>query len=356
MTIPQRIHATAPTRVCDIGGWTDTWFAGEGCVFNIAVTPFVEVQIDSTPLDQMGTGFVDADILDQQHRVALYVENYGDRFAVDPDHVAYDNHPLIEAAIDAMPIPPDVALHVAIYSSAPPGASMGTSAAVAVALVGALDALTPGRMTPYQAARAAHRLETEKLGLQSGIQDQLASAYGGINLIEMHAFPHAAVSAIPLPDSLAWELEQRLVTIYIGVPHSSSAVHQQVIGELGEDARDDPRMVQLRDLAHGAKDAIYAGDFHRLGRIMNQNTDVQRTLHPSLVCPSFEEIIQTARDFDVLGCKVNGAGGDGGSLTILTDGDRAKQRRMLVALTTQGYTALNTTIARHGLLVWPATS
>ena len=38
LTTPSRIiQATAPIRVCDIGGWTDTWFATHGAIFNIAV-------------------------------------------------------------------------------------------------------------------------------------------------------------------------------------------------------------------------------------------------------------------------------------------------------------------------------
>jgi len=39
---PSRIiNATAPIRICDIGGWTDTWVARRGQVFNIAVQPLV---------------------------------------------------------------------------------------------------------------------------------------------------------------------------------------------------------------------------------------------------------------------------------------------------------------------------
>ena len=33
------ITASAPVRVCDNGGWTDTWFGGPGRVLNIAVSP-----------------------------------------------------------------------------------------------------------------------------------------------------------------------------------------------------------------------------------------------------------------------------------------------------------------------------
>ena len=45
---PERvIRSVAPVRICDNGGWTDTWFARHGKVFNIAVTPLVEVEVRS---------------------------------------------------------------------------------------------------------------------------------------------------------------------------------------------------------------------------------------------------------------------------------------------------------------------
>jgi len=35
------IHAIAPIRINDIGGWTDTWFAQQGKVLNMGVFPLV---------------------------------------------------------------------------------------------------------------------------------------------------------------------------------------------------------------------------------------------------------------------------------------------------------------------------
>src|SRR6185436_6784443 len=104
-----------------------------------------------------------------------------------------------EAAIAFMKIPADLRLDITIRSDAPAGAGTGTSAAVTVALIGALDALTPGRLTPREAARAAQRVETEMLGRQCGIQDQIASACGGINTIEMLSYPEALVTPVSVP-------------------------------------------------------------------------------------------------------------------------------------------------------------
>jgi len=334
------IHAVAPTRICDVGGWTDTHFAGHGTVFNIAVYPYVEVQIQYRSAETPA------------NRIVVSAENFGDSYAMDPARLPAGKHPLIEAAIRVMNVPSGLALNINIFSYAPPGASMGTSAAVSVALIGALDALTPGRLTPHEVAALAHSIETRELGLECGIQDQLSSAYGGIGFIQMHRFPHAVVSPIQIPNEVWWELEQRLVLAYIGTPHQSSSIHKMVISALGNSAEQDSRIERLRRLAHRTKDALYAGDFAAMGGFFDENTQVQRELHPKLVCEAFEDIISTARDLHALGCKVNGAGGDGGSISILTAGDMSQKRALQNALISKGFKVLPIYLSRQGLRVW----
>jgi D-glycero-alpha-D-manno-heptose-7-phosphate kinase len=345
---PTTVNAVAPIRICDIGGWTDTWFAGHGAVFHIAVYPYVEVQIRVSPSGSCNGPNSNA----VESLVEISAESYGERFTVDPERVSYDHHPPLEAAIDVMELPRTARYQINIYSEAPPGASTGTSAAVAVALLGALDHLTNGRLSQHEVASLAHSLETEKLGLQSGIQDQLCSAYGGVNFIEMPRFPDATVSNLHLPDSIWWELEQRLAVVYMGTPHSSSRIHEQVISDLGDAASADPRLEEMRRLAGHSRDAILAGDFALFGDIMSRNTEQQRLLHPALVGEKADEIIAVANDFDVLGAKVNGAGGDGGSLTLLCDGDMARKRQLLAALGARGYSHLSIFLSRRGLRVW----
>jgi len=336
----KRVSAVAPIRICDIGGWTDTWFARRGTIFNIAVYPYVEVQIRLRRLER------------HDEQVIISVENYRDSYPVDPRNAGYGKHPLLEAAFSTLPLPDGIGLTVNIYSDAPPGASTGTSAAVAVALIGALDRLTEGTLTPGEVASLAHSVETEKLGLECGIQDQLASAHGGISFIRMHHYPYASVSAIEIPNPTWWELEQRLAVFYIGAPHNSSEIHRKVIEGLGDRPDENPQLETMRRLASEAKDALYRGDFLSLGRAMDKNTDAQRNLHPGLVCGAFDEIITIARSFNALGCKVNGAGGDGGSITVLCDGDMARKREMIRRIEECSYRHLPIYLSRRGLRVW----
>ena len=84
------INSVAPIRICDNGGWTDTWFAEHGKIFNIGVYPYAEVQVEVYPLHA------------QEERILVDAENYGERFAVRPDKEGSDRHPLLEAAIERM--------------------------------------------------------------------------------------------------------------------------------------------------------------------------------------------------------------------------------------------------------------
>jgi D-glycero-alpha-D-manno-heptose-7-phosphate kinase len=337
------INSVAPIRICDNGGWTDTWFAGYGSIFNIGVYPYAEVQIAVYRWEG------------QEDRVVIHAENYGERYTVNPQqHQGWTRHPLIEAAIEYMQLPQNLAFEVTLFSEAPSGASTGTSAAVTVALIGALDCLTPGRMTPHEVAHAAQKVETEMLHQQCGIQDQLCSAYGGINYIEMFQYPYASVSQIQVPNAIWWELERRLALIFLGKSHSSSSVHEKVIRGLENAGPNCQQLVDLRQTAGRSRDALYSGDFAALGQAMIANTEAQARLHPDLVCAEAWQIIEIARAHGAIGWKVNGAGGDGGSLTLLCSESSFAKRAMIRAIEQENPLFKNIPIylSRFGLRTW----
>ena len=335
------INSVAPIRICDNGGWTDTWFAGYGQIFNIGVYPYAEVQITVFPCEK------------QENRIIINAENYGDRYVVVPEK-HWDKHPLLEAAIEYMQVPVNLSLEVTIYSEAPSGASTGTSAAVTVALIGGLDRLSHGQMSLHEVASAAHKIETEMLGQQCGIQDQLCSAYGGINFIEMFHYPHASVSPIQIPNKTWWELERRLALVYLGKSHRSSDVHEMVIRSMESAGPDCKQLNDLRQTARRSRDALFTDDFPALGAAMIENTEAQGRLHPALISTEAARVIEIAKAHDAVGWKVNGAGGNGGSVTILCDAVTQVKRAMLrtIAQENPHFKNIPIYLSRYGLRVW----
>lgn len=345
------INSAAPLRICDNGGWTDTWFAQHGKVFNIAVQPGVEVQVTLYP-----PGTV-------QDRILLHVEDYGQRYAVHLGErsalpSSWGPHPLLEAAIVRAGVPESCAVEVSVHSAMPPGASTGTSAAVSLALLGALYHLNGRQFTPHEIAYEAHAVEVEMLGKQSGIQDQLCAAYGGINFIEISNYPDATVLPIRVPDAVWWELERRLVLIYLGKAHDSSKVHEKVITELEEEGPESKRLQALRATAEKSRNAIMVGDFTALGRAMIENTEAQGQLHPDLISRDAQQVIGIAKECGAIGWKVNGAGGEGGSVTILCPEEFYVKRHMVreVEVANSLFRSVPIYLSRYGLCIWESRS
>jgi D-glycero-alpha-D-manno-heptose-7-phosphate kinase len=303
------IEASAPTRVCDIGGWTDTWFAGHGRVLNLAVEPRTNVRIAIHPRGTFGD------------QVVLHVDDYGERYGFDRTDPPPGRHPLLETAIAEVGVPDDLSVEIRVHSGVPAGASMGTSASVCVALVAALDALTPGRLSIGEIAATAHRIEVERLGLESGVQDQLCAAHGGIAFIEMISYPEATTTRLRLDRTTRAQLERGLRVVFLGRSHVSSDVHDRVIDRLRSRGFESEELVALRALAERGRAALEEGDLQAFGRVMRDNTALQAELHPSLIGAEAHQVIDMANRAGVLGWKVNGAGGEGGSITILCSAD-----------------------------------
>ncbi len=302
---PRIVRASAPVRACDLGGWTDTWFAGTGRVLNLAVRPGVDVAVT---VSARGTF---------EAPVVLDAVDLGERCGLVPGEALPGRNPLLEQAIASVALPSGCDLEVRVASSVPPGSSLGTSAAVTVAIVAALDALTPGRLRAGALARAAHRVEHELVGRQSGIQDQIAAAYGGIPWIEMDAFPDARVTRLALDPVVRQGLADRLVIVALDQAHDSAAVHEAVIARLEGTGPASPELAALRVAAQAGRDALLEGDLGAFGRAMEANTEAQARLHPELVSPSAHQVIEIGRTYGTIGAKVNGAGGPGGSVSLL---------------------------------------
>ena len=304
------VEAAAPVRIADCGGWTDTWFAGTGLVCSVAVVPGAWVRI--------GGG----------RTTEIVVESH---------NASRSEHPLLWAAVDACR--PYVPARIEVGAGVPPGCAMGTSAAVVVAMLAALEVWNSGFdpaggsgaavLTTDRGAlaAAAHAVETG-LGWQSGVQDQQAAAWGGISLIAMESFPLAARRIVVVPDHIRSLLDQLLVTVYLGRPHRSSAVHDTVIASL-DTATPSAKLIPLRSAARDAASALEAGDLVAYGRALTDNTEAQRDLHPDLVSDDANVVIERARAHGALGWKVNGAGGSGGTVTVLLPDDPSAFMRLL---------------------------
>lgn len=322
-----------PTRICDLGGWTDTWFARHGRVCHLAVWPGIRARIE------VRTGPPGVEVL-----VGGSAHPWVWVPGVDPRQTPV---PLLAATLDEAAPPAARRLTLHVEADVPTGSSLGTSASTCIAVLTAVDALAGYRRPIDVQAARAHRVETTRLGWQSGVQDQFAGAPGTAHLVEVDAYPHASCRALPVAATTLDALDASLLVMALGRSHSSSAVHDAVVQALAGAGPDDPRLERLRRLAAAGADALTRGDLPAYGQCLRENTEAQRSLHAALVGAEATQLIALAREAGALGWKVNGAGGEGGTLTVLCK-DAAQRTALARTLTAAvpGTTVLTMRLAR----------
>src|SRR4029434_813903 len=112
---------------------------------------------------------------------------------------------------------PTTGFHVTTESSAPAGAGLGGSSALAIACVGALNRLVGNRYGEDEFVTIAANVETTVIKVPAGIQDYYPPLYGSVSCIH---FGPEAVEREAL-DVNVDGLERRIVICYTGEPRLS---------------------------------------------------------------------------------------------------------------------------------------
>jgi D-glycero-alpha-D-manno-heptose-7-phosphate kinase len=333
-------RARAPVRFCDLGGWTDTRIVPRGAVLNFTARLYTHVTLDV----HEGPSGITLESLDTDERSSFH----------NIREVEYNGVlDLLKAAVARARIETKRSgvyssrrkVTLRVRSGAPPASGLGSSAALGVAAMGALAAYNERHLLPHEIARESQLLETQDLGLECGVQDQLASAYGGVNFMEVE-YPNARIFPLELPQDLACELEDRFVLVYTGKSHFSSGMHQKVISEADQHRAD---FDALAAAAIAGKEALLSGDLDAFGAAMDANWDAQKNLHPDITTPEIEALHRAALAAGAIGFKANGAGG-GGTVTILARSNQS--HRVARAAQELGMTVLPALIDTTGLQVW----
>lgn len=326
------IFARAPVRICDVGGWTDTWFYDKGAVFNFCVDLYSHVRLTENGSDKIN-------IISENLDVSTEIESYR--------KIEYDGIlDLLKAAVKRMKI--DTGLDIYVRADAPPGCGTGTSASVAVCLIAALSRYSGAYLTAHEIAELAHKLETEELKLESGVQDQYAAAFGGVNFMEID-YPSVKISNLPIEDNRICELESQLILVYLS-SRSSSEMHKAVIENYTN--KNEPTLgafETMKNCAYDMKRAIISGTIEDIAEIINQNWSAQKDLPPLMINPVIEMTEKIANEHGAIGFKCNGAGGGGSVMIIAGIGNEYLLKKKLIE---SGLTLLPCKLNFKGVETW----
>jgi D-glycero-alpha-D-manno-heptose-7-phosphate kinase len=225
----------------------------------------------------------------------------------------------------------DVAIE--LTTDFPPGAGLGGSSAVGVALQAAIASWRNEAVQRDELARRSRGVEVDELHVAGGWQDHYAAAFGGA--LALAFTDRVAVRALPMDDELAAALERRCVVAYTGESRISATTITAVLDAYRERAPHVVRaLARMAGLARTMADAIASQSLDELGTLVAEHWLHQRALHPRITTPAIERTLGAARNAGAIGGKALGASGGGCVLAIARAGREHDVREAMARVAT----------------------
>ncbi|WP_103665241.1 hydroxymethylglutaryl-CoA reductase, degradative [Gracilimonas amylolytica] len=273
-----------------------------------------------------------AKVWDHDKGVRLLIPRWGVEQTIEfgADH-KYSIYKSLEMILDHLDLR-DKGMNIEVFPEVPRAMGMGGSAALAVAIIRALNKHFELGLGDDDVRRLSFESEDIVHGGASGI-DNTVSTYG--NLIAFQKGTPPDMQTITLNES---------IPIVIGLSGVESMT-SKMVKQVREQAEKYPKWYkqifnQMDELAIASKAAIESRDLDELGMIMNMNHGFLNILGVS--CPEVEELVEIARQNGALGAKLTGGGG-GGAMIALCDSEKT-QKTIQKEMHQAGYDALITEI------------
>jgi glucuronokinase len=222
---------------------------------------------------------------------------------------------LVEAAVRrfAREIEPAAAsTAIEWQTSIPRGVGLGGSSAIVIASLRALSDLYGVRLEPGALAALALAVEREDLGIEAGLQDRVAQAYGGLTFMDF------AGTSDPLYEQLDPALLPPLVVAWlVDAAEESGGVHSSLRTrfERGE-AEVAARMGELASHARAARAALIGRDYDRFAACVDGSFDARARI--LALDPRHVSMIDCARS---VGASANYTGSGGAIVAVCRDAE-----------------------------------
>jgi D-glycero-alpha-D-manno-heptose-7-phosphate kinase len=282
------ILAKAPLRVSFFGGGSDIPAHFEkwgGATISTAINSYVYVAVMHTPHDHIKISYSKQELV------------------TDVDDIQNE---IVRNALKFFGIKSNI--EITSFADIPTiGNGLGGSSAFTCALIKALSAyLGFEYINPYLIAKTACHIEIELCGWKIGMQDQFASAFGGMNYIEYSNSGRIDVKRL---DTMA--IENYMILIPTNVEHHAAKILDNINFET--------KTFTIRELARIAEmqstQLVNPFDY---GRLLDSAWILKKQMSAEISSSDIDIMYDRCKDAGAYGAKLLGAGG-GGYMLAITD-------------------------------------
>jgi D-glycero-alpha-D-manno-heptose-7-phosphate kinase len=288
------IISRTPYRISFFGGGTDypTWYEKEGgAVLSTTIDKYCYISCRYLP-----------PFFAERHRVVWsHIETVAT--------ISEILHPAVREGLRFLGFNDAVGLEIQHQGDLPARSGIGSSSSFTVGLIKALTALKGHMIGKHELALKAIELEQRVLKENVGSQDQVAAAYGGLNLIRFLKNGSIQVEAMTVSGDRLRELQSNLLLLYTGSSRLGGEIAASVIAKLHDKSATLNRLRAMVD--DGAAILASDQDLNMFGDLLHEAWMLKREMADGVSNKEVDTIYETARKHGAIGGKLLGAGAKG---------------------------------------------
>ncbi|CAK0770982.1 D-glycero-alpha-D-manno-heptose-7-phosphate kinase [Gammaproteobacteria bacterium] len=309
------IITRTPFRISFLGGGTDfpDWYhKNNGAVLSTTIDKYCYVSLRKLP-----------PFFDIKHKIVFFSKQEGF------NEIGEIQHPSVRETYRFMDVREGLVMQH--DGDLPSHSGLGSSSAFTVGLLHALYALQGKMITKKRLALEAIHIEQNMIREAVGSQDQVASAFGGLNKINFSAHDNIEVNPIIISTEKLNHLQSCLMLFFTGFARFAVEIEQDKLRQL-EQKRDELFRIQalVEDAIHILNGNI--SGYSDFGGLLHETWLLKKRLSQKVSTNTIDLIYDQARHSGALGGKILGAGGGGFFLFFVHPKNREKLRQGLSRL------------------------
>ena len=286
------IISRTPYRISFFGGGTDypEWYLKNGGkVISSTVNKYVYISLRNLP-----------HFFKHKYRIAYSKVEY-------IKEIKNIKHQVVREMISSLKIKQGLEIHY--DGDLPSKSGMGSSSAFVVGLMLAMKELNKIKLTKRSLAYKSMIFEQKILKEIVGSQDQIATTYGGFNLINFSKNGEFKINKIKINDIFKKQLNKSLFIVYTGRQRRAHAIASKYVSKLGKNNFSE--MQQLSKIVDVAKKILEERQLDDFGLLLDQTWKVKKSLASNISNNYLDSLYDYGIESGAYGGKLLGAGGGG---------------------------------------------
>jgi D-glycero-alpha-D-manno-heptose-7-phosphate kinase len=218
-------------------------------------------------------------------------------------------HPAVRECLKYLGFDDSHGLEIYHQGDLPARSGIGTSSSFSVGLLNALHGLRSQPISKHELAVKAIELEQKWLKENSGSQDQVAAAYGGLNIIRFEPTGEINVQQVACDSERLSMLQSNLMLFYLGTSRIGADISGEMLKLMPQNMDHLRHMRTMVDA--GVKILTGSESLDAFGHLLHETWSRKRELATNITNATVDAVYDAALSAGALGGKLLGAGGSG---------------------------------------------